>query len=79
MARTFALGERFEAFIDRQVADGRYEAADEVVRAALRLLEEQERLRAAWREGGASGEARRVDFEELKAEGRRRLDAQRSR
>lgn len=79
MSRTFTLGERFEAFVDEQVASGRYADANDVVRAALRLLEEHERLAVAWREGEASGEARPLDFEQLKIEGRRRLDAQRSR
>lgn len=45
MPRSFALGERFEAFIDAQVKGGRYNNASEVVRDALRLLEDQERLR----------------------------------
>jgi antitoxin ParD1/3/4 len=45
MPRSFALGERFEAFIDAQVQGGRYNNASEVVRDALRLLEDRERLR----------------------------------
>lgn len=45
MPRSFALGERFEAFIDAQVQGGRYNNASEVVRDALRLLEDQEKLR----------------------------------
>ena len=46
------------------------------LRTALRLLEERERPAVAWREGEASGEARPVDVERLKVEGRRRLDAE---
>ena len=76
MSRTFTLGERFEAFVDEEVASGRYADASDVVRAALRLLEEHERLAVAWREGEASGDARPVDVEQLKVEGRRRLDAE---
>ncbi len=45
MPRSYALGDHFEAFIDAQVKGGRYNNASEVVRDALRLLEDQERLR----------------------------------
>jgi antitoxin ParD1/3/4 len=45
MPRSFALGERFESFIDAQVKGGRYNNASEVVRDALRLLEDHEKLR----------------------------------
>jgi antitoxin ParD1/3/4 len=40
--KTFSLGDHFERFIDAQVSDGRYDNASEVVRAALRLLEDHE-------------------------------------
>jgi antitoxin ParD1/3/4 len=45
MPRSFALGDRFESFIDAQVQGGRYNNGSEVVRDALRLLEDQEKLR----------------------------------
>ena len=45
MPRSYALGEHFEKFIDTQVTGGRYNNASEVVRDALRLLEDQERHR----------------------------------
>jgi antitoxin ParD1/3/4 len=45
MPRSFALGPRFEAFIDAQVQGGRYRNASEVVRDALRLMEDHEQAR----------------------------------
>ena len=36
-----SLGPHFEAFIDRQIEEGRFRNASEVVRAGLRLLEDQ--------------------------------------
>lgn len=53
------IGNHFESFINEQVSEGRYGSASEVVRAGLRLLEEQEvrikRLRVALIEGEESG------------------------
>ncbi len=43
--RNVSLTPEMEAFIDGRVASGRYRSASEVVRAALRLLEEDERRR----------------------------------
>jgi len=64
---SLTLGDHFADFVDRQVACGRYGPASEVVRAGLRLLEEQEtrlaELQAALIEGEASGAARPLDVE----------------
>ena len=45
MPRSFALGEHFERLIEEKVRSGRFTNASEVVRAGLRLLEDQERHR----------------------------------
>jgi antitoxin ParD1/3/4 len=45
--RNINLTEHFDHFVERQVSSGRYGNASEIVREALRLLEEQEDLRQA--------------------------------
>jgi antitoxin ParD1/3/4 len=54
-----SLGDHFETFVDQKVADGRFQNASEVIRAGLRLLEEEEAkiqlLRTAIDEGFQSG------------------------
>lgn len=58
---SISLGNHFDQFIARQVADGRYGSASEVIRAGLRKLEDDnqklETLRALIQEGIASGTA----------------------
>lgn len=46
MPTSVALSPHFETFIREQIASGRYNNASEVVRAALRLLEDAERQQA---------------------------------
>jgi antitoxin ParD1/3/4 len=63
MPSSYAIGEHFEQFIRQQVDGGRYASASEVVRDALRLLEQEEErrktalraLRDEVRKGVASG------------------------
>jgi antitoxin ParD1/3/4 len=71
---SFSIGEHFNAFIATQVKEGRYSSASDVVRAALRLLEEQEAklaaLRAALDEGEQSGPSTPFDLETFIAQKR---------
>ena len=63
------IGDHFGQFIERQVSEGRYASASDVVRAGLRLLEEREMkieaLRAALIEGEQSGVSTPFDVEEF--------------
>ena len=56
---SISLGEHFDGFIAHQLESGRYGSASEVVRAALRLLENSESkldaLRRMLNEGEQSG------------------------
>ena len=76
MARntSISLGDHFASFIDQQVQDGRYGSASDVVRAGLRLLEENEAklqaLRAALIGGEKSGPSTPFDFAAFVAEKR---------
>ena len=45
MPSSYAIGDHFEQFIKTQLESGRYSSASEVVRDALRLMEEREQLR----------------------------------
>jgi antitoxin ParD1/3/4 len=64
---SFNIGDHLSEFVEEQVREGRYSSASDVVRAALRLLEEQEAklaaLRAALIEGEESGPSTPFDFE----------------
>ena len=56
---SISIGDYFDNFIQSSISAGRYKNASEVVRAGLRLLEEEENkmiaLRAAIQEGIESG------------------------
>lgn len=72
---SFSLDEHFTSFIETKVAEGRFSSASDVVRAGLRLLEDQETrleaLRAALVAGEESGPATPFDFEAFVARKRR--------
>ena len=65
---SITLGAYFDQFIQSKLREGRYKNASEVVRAGLRLLEEEEQkiivLRHAIDEGVNSGLAEDFDPEE---------------
>jgi antitoxin ParD1/3/4 len=56
---SISLGDHFEKFVDKRVSTGRFKNASEVIRAGLRLLEEEEikiaSLKSAIVEGIDSG------------------------
>lgn len=64
---SISLDDHFASFLSRVVASGRYRSASEVVRAGLRLLEDEEArmsaLRAALVAGEESGEPEVFDFD----------------
>lgn len=72
---SISLDDHFADFLAREVATGRYRSASEVVRAGLRLLEDQEAqmaaLRAALVSGEASGAAEPFDFDAFLASKKR--------
>lgn len=69
MPTSVALSAHFETFVRQQVSAGRFNNVSEVVRAGLRLLEDQEQftelklqeLRAAIHAGEASGPGKSAD------------------
>lgn len=64
---SISLDEHFVGFLSREVETGRYRSASEVVRAGLRLLEDQElqmtALRASLIAGEESGAPESFDFD----------------
>ncbi len=61
---SISLGEHFNSFIDEQLNSGRFNSTSEVVRAGLRLLEDNESKLATLRQRLAVGEeqANRGEF-----------------
>jgi len=62
---SISLGNHFESFVENSIAKGRFNNASEVIRAGLRLLEEEESriaaLKMAIQEGIESGTAENYD------------------
>jgi antitoxin ParD1/3/4 len=79
-----SLTPHLEELVKGKVESGLYNSASEVMRDALRLLEERdqlrelrlEELRREIQKGIDSGAATPLDIEEIKARGRQRLAAQ---
>jgi antitoxin ParD1/3/4 len=78
-----SLTPHFENLVKSKVESGLYNSASEVMRDALRLLEERDslrqiridELRREIQKGIDSGEATPLDMEEIKANSRQRLTA----
>jgi antitoxin ParD1/3/4 len=81
MPSSYTLGDHFETMVRDLVKSGRYASASEVIRDALRLLDEREKfrdlkladLRAAIEDGLSSDLLRGFDPEAIRAEGKTRL------
>jgi antitoxin ParD1/3/4 len=79
-----SLNPHFEELVKGKVQSGLYNSVSEVMREALRLLEERdqlrdlrlEELRSEIQKGINSGEATPLNIEEIKASGRKQLAAQ---
>jgi antitoxin ParD1/3/4 len=87
MPASYSIGPHFEAMVKAMVKDGRYASASDVVRDALRLLEDEEmarqaaieRIRKLWDEGIASGRGRAWDPDAFLDEARIRFEDRQTR
>ena len=83
MNMNVSLTDELSRFIKAKVSSGRYTSSSEVVREALRLMEQRDQLEAeklrwlqkSWQAGIDSGNAGEIDFAALKREARKRLSA----
>jgi len=79
---SISLGDHFENFVDMGISTGRFKNASEVIRAGLRLLEEEESrivtLKKAIEDGIESGVAKNFNpkkhLENLKAAKRKNIN-----
>ena len=86
MTMNVNLSSQLEAMVKAKVASGLYTSASEVVREALRLMEQQDQLRAVKlkqlrsdvQEGLASGPPAPWNAEEIKHDGRKRKASRRA-
>jgi antitoxin ParD1/3/4 len=64
---SISLGEYFESFVQESISEGRFKNASEVIRAGLRLLEEEENriasLKGAIQSGLESPRMENFDFD----------------
>lgn len=78
---SFNLDDHYGEFIDGEVASGRFSSASDVVRSALRLLEERttriDALRQALVAGEQSGASTELDFDDFLARKRTQNPQQR--
>jgi len=81
-----SLTAELERLIRDKVASGRYASSSEVVREALRLLEQRDEaaaghlatLQKTWAEGVASGPGAELNFDDIKRKARTRLKRKRA-
>ncbi|MEI6142370.1 MAG: type II toxin-antitoxin system ParD family antitoxin [Mariniphaga sp.] len=59
---SISIGEYFDSFIQNRISAGRYKNASEVVRAGLRLLEEEENRLVALKEAIQEGIEREIAY-----------------
>ena len=75
-----SLTPHFDEFIKCQLESGRYHSASELIRDALRLLEDRgsqiNKLQADLQQGIGSGKSTLLDIEAIKCQGRKRLASQ---
>lgn len=86
MSMNINLTPQLEELVRSKVASGFYNSASEVIREALRLMEQEDRMRMAAvarlqhdiQEGINSGSAGPLDINDIKRRGRERLAAEES-